>query len=234
MLLTTKVLLPLALSATVLASNFCQCEHQDSSGIPIKLSGIQQVCDILDSDAWCATNCNFVGTNCDYCQWKWGGNGPDKDYQALKSWCFQQSTYDPASKKWLKGNSVSCYAAGKEAPQQTFGRGCYHENNNTPRPALPGRFVAIFYTSQRNEYTIGCYGITSTARDEITKNYLAYNGQCRDLGLYDGDTHYVSCPYVSQNGAHDGAVEFIKNACATSKGGRDDAPGIFNVTKATS
>ena len=82
---------------TASATLYCRCMQADNVSTH---SGINAVCR-QTGDNWCTTNCNPVGKDCSYCQYKPAGDPDrryDQDYQDLERWCMGQYTYDHRGK----------------------------------------------------------------------------------------------------------------------------------------
>jgi hypothetical protein len=73
---------PILYTLSASASRFYQCGERDRT----PFSGINNVCESLGS-AWCSTDCNLFGYNCDTCQYKSDGEPPAGDVSKLRSWC---------------------------------------------------------------------------------------------------------------------------------------------------
>lgn len=76
------------------ATAYFECQDPNTYRVS---SGIQSPCNGLGDD-WCATDCNFLGRNCDYCQYIPAGipsqydDGPAGDaVSELVGWCRGES-----------------------------------------------------------------------------------------------------------------------------------------------
>ncbi|KAL8966077.1 MAG: hypothetical protein Q9197_006193 [Variospora fuerteventurae] len=203
----------------VLATKFCQCEHPDK--YEFRYPGIQHVCNDLSND-WCSTNCNSFGANCDYCQFKPAGQGPNADLAKLLSWCREQRRWDSKDETDVHGTDIMCYSYKNRVPKKFGYTGCDHEDNGDfardaqvmlsreMRP--PGRF-------QGNPFVIGCKNLMANEWLSLADDFISKYPTCEAIN--NGTVHRtIHCPYskhatskdISKQSAH------FRSDCARYKG----------------
>ncbi|KAL8677904.1 MAG: hypothetical protein Q9186_005715 [Xanthomendoza sp. 1 TL-2023] len=210
----------------VAATQFCQCEHVNRPAW--KFPGIQAICHPLSQD-WCSTNCNALGRNCDYCQFKPAGQGPEDDYRRLTSWCSQQQAYDREDDVYVHGTDVICYSYKNRLPMKFGYTGCEHENNGDDfrdkTAYLASKLEGGWY--QRR----GCSNLQTFDWTTMAKNFIKQNPTCNITTTGNEFTRLLTCPY-SDDKQRVNQLQTFKDNCEAQKGNwylRDNGPGPLSL-----
>ena len=214
----------------VTATQFCQCEH--SAPLEWKFGGIQHICKYL-SDDWCSTNCNSLGANCDYCQFKPAGQGPDADYQRLVSWCHDQQEWDSQAEEYVRGETVFCYSYKNRVPMKFGYSGCPHEDNgDDPRDQT------AYYSSKLEGgwyQRRGCSNLQISDWVALRQKFIQQHPKCQ---IVDNSTFskLLDCPYSSNPKDNLQERQDFKDDCQERKGQfflRHDGPGPILLQETT-
>ncbi|KAL8741520.1 MAG: hypothetical protein Q9190_005880 [Brigantiaea leucoxantha] len=212
-LLNASSFLILALSSSLVsATRFCQCENPSYDRI---FPGINNVCDGMGED-WCSTNCNSVGYNCDYCQFKPAGYGSDADFAKLKAWCGQQEGYDSGKQISYKGTDVFCYSYKNRREKPWHQGGCTHENNGDwPLPPDKVRDAAVNfrYPFQGVYVKRVCDKMLRRDGPLLVEGYIKRNSDCTWL-KNETTSHILECPYKEGRSNRNKLRQEFKDDCA--------------------
>ncbi|KAL8923701.1 MAG: hypothetical protein Q9208_004453 [Pyrenodesmia sp. 3 TL-2023] len=171
------------------ATEFCQCEHPAKP--KWKFGGIQHICRELPNE-WCSTNCDYFGGNCDYCQFKPAGHGPDADYRRLVSWCGAQSEYDTAVGEWIRGTDVICYSYRNRIPPKFGYTGCRHEDNGDE----PRDKTAYFSSKLEGGWyqRRGCRNLQRKDWTPLADDFIKKHPRCEAINNATW-SYLIDCPY---------------------------------------
>ena len=175
-MLATKLVTSLAAAVLMVgqatATRFCQCENPKFNRI---FPGINNICNQLPQSDWCSTNCDMVGGNCNYCQFKPRGGGK-VDISQLKAWCGKQYAFDLNGKTY-HGDTVYCYSYAQRAKNPWYSDGCTHENNGDDDPAPshppPEGVVDVRIDAKGSWIVWQCYSLYKGTTQTIGQNMLA-------------------------------------------------------------
>ncbi|KAL8802981.1 MAG: hypothetical protein Q9182_003469 [Xanthomendoza sp. 2 TL-2023] len=204
----------------VAATQFCQCEHPATP--EWKFPGINQICHDLSND-WCSTNCNFVGRNCDYCQFTPAGHGPEDDYRRLVSWCHQQQAWDSRAERYIHGTDVFCYSYKNRVPKGSYS-GCSHEDNGDD----PRDKTAYLATQLKSGWyqRRGCGNLQTSDWAAVAHKFIQQNPTCKSINN-STYSRLLLCPWAGDK-ARDHQLQTFKDDCQGQKGNwhpRHDGPG---------
>ncbi len=222
--LLSQILLSfLALQAS--ATQYCKCQNSQYGHT---FGGIQHICKDLSND-WCSTNCDFFWGNCGYCQFKPAGEGPNVDYQSLKSWCFQQQDWDSASQRYFRGTEVNCYSYKNAQPKEFGNKGCEHEDNGD---YARDRNAFLKIKLQGGWYQRrGCSNLMWTDWSELVKGFMRRNDDCQAIN--NNTIHYtIDCPYTAKDSDNEKRRVDFKSYCESLKGHwyqRHDGPDLLEA-----
>ena len=221
--------------SSVTATRFCQCENPTYDRI---FPGINNVCESLGKD-WCSTNCNTVGYNCDYCQFKPAGYGSGDDYHKLVSWCGKQQGYNSGSETHYKGTDVFCYSYKGRRPKKPFETGCPHQDNGDwplPPDKLRDATVQFQYPFENKCVRRSCDELLRKDGPLFVDGYLNKHASL-DCKWLKNETlsQVLECPYVKGLSNRDDLLQAFRDDCSYYGGqwhqlGNGDGYDFSNAT----
>lgn len=116
------------------ATSYLTCQDPDTYRVS---SGIQVVCNTLGSN-WCATNCNILGKNCQYCQYIPAGSPSRYDsgdlglqVDALEGWCNKQAYVSSSGVRQFP--EILSYSYSQRTRCRSCGGCKYYNNGDTAK-----------------------------------------------------------------------------------------------------